>query len=463
MIKTGERHLLSKLFTAAAASALAFSLSAVCGQSAYADEVGSIYGASGDIAYTGESSFRYLSTYVYDNAEWAAADEGSTEAPSCYTVKSSNTKVLQAAIDTTGLNGSKDHAVLRLTPVAKGTASVEVTYKWKNVTVTDTFEINVTTGAWKKDGNAWTYVFSDGTKAVDGALDVNGETYFFDSKGVMYTGWYKHQEDASDEPVWYYLGRDGAARTDWQKIGGTWYYFYEGGQMAAAEGFTDEDGYSYYFKSSGAMAKGWVNNNLRWNDVEKKYTNYYTDSYDGKKYYTTPAWSYCANNGTAKVGWNKIGGKWYYLGTYASEGLRTGLFWDAAGKHYVADYNGAMRTGWYNCNWIFDRETGKYTTKDSDGEALEAEWYYAKGNGELRYGWQKIGGKWYHLGSYRYPLMDTDWYMVDGAWYYSVESGAMVANKWIGDYYLTSSGAMATNTWIGKYHVNASGVWDRTK
>lgn len=466
MIKTGEKHLLSKLFTAAAASALAFSLSAVCSQSAYADEAGSIYGAGGDITYTGESSYRDLHAYVYDNAEWDAAETAdweSVNAPSCYTVKSSDTKVLQAAIDTVGIRGNKDHAVLRLTPVAKGTATVEVTYKWKNVTITDKFEINVTTGAWKKDGNAWTYVFSDGTKATDGSLDVNGETYFFDANGKMRTGWYKYQEDESWEPVWFYLGSDGAARADkWQKIGGTWYYFYESGRMAAAEGMTDDDGYTYYFKTSGAMAKGWVNNNLSWNEVEKKYTNYYTYA-NGKKSYRWPSWSYCANNGAAKVGWNKIGGKWYYLGTYANEGLRTGTFWDAAGKHYVADYNGVMRTGWYNCNWEFDSETGKYTTKNSDGEANEAAWYHAKRNGELNYGWQKIGGKWYHLGTYGAPLMDTDWYMVDGKWYYSVESGAMVANKWVGDYYLTSSGAMATNTWIGKYHVNASGVWDRTK
>ncbi|MVX61059.1 hypothetical protein GKZ27_06290 [Enterorhabdus mucosicola] len=462
MVKTGEKHLLSKLFTAAAASALAFSLSAACSQSAYADEAGSIYGADGDIAYTGESSFRHLNAYVYDNAEWDAADYESQNAPSCFTVKSSNTAVLQAAIDTTGLNGSEDYAVLRLTPVAKGTATVEITYKWKNVTVTDSVEIDVTTGAWKKDGKAWTYVFSDGTKAQGGSLDVNGKTYFFDSKGVMWTGWYKEQAEASEEPVWYYLGSDGAARTDWQKIGGTWYYFNEGGSMLAAEGRMMDDGYTYYFKQSGAMAKGWVNDNLNWNHVEKKYTNYYTNS-DGKKYYRTPSWSYCAGNGAAKVGWNKIGGKWYYLGTYANEGLRTGVFWDAAGDHYVADYNGAMRTGWYNANWRFDEETGKFTTKDDDGEAIEARWFHAKGNGELDYGWKKLGGKWYHLGTYSYPQMDTDWYMVEGDWYYSTESGAMVSNKWVGDYYLTKSGAMATNTWIGKYHVNASGVWDRTK
>jgi glucan-binding YG repeat protein len=38
-------------------------------------------------------------------------------------------------------------------------------------------------------------------------------------------------------------------------------------------------------------------------------------------------------------------------------------------------------------------------------------------------------------------------------------SGAMAANKWVGDYYLTGSGAMAKNTWIGNYYVGADGKW----
>ena len=42
-------------------------------------------------------------------------------------------------------------------------------------------------------------------------------------------------------------------------------------------------------------------------------------------------------------------------------------------------------------------------------------------------------------------------------WYYSDGSGAMAANRWIGDYYLTGSGAMATSTWIGPYWVGADG------
>lgn len=59
--------------------------------------------------------------------------------------------------------------------------------------------------------------------------------------------------------------------------------------------------------------------------------------------------------------------------------------------------------------------------------------------------------------------MAKGWYKVGGKWCYSKSSGAMQANRWIGNYYVTGSGAMATNTWIGRYHVNTSGLWDRTR
>lgn len=55
--------------------------------------------------------------------------------------------------------------------------------------------------------------------------------------------------------------------------------------------------------------------------------------------------------------------------------------------------------------------------------------------------------------------MKTSWQKIGGTWYYLENSGAMAANKWVGNYYLTPSGAMATNTWIGNYWVGADGAW----
>ena len=55
--------------------------------------------------------------------------------------------------------------------------------------------------------------------------------------------------------------------------------------------------------------------------------------------------------------------------------------------------------------------------------------------------------------------MLTGWQQIDDIWYFLDGSGAMAADKWIGDYYLTESGAMATDTWIGEYYVGADGKW----
>ena len=79
--------------------------------------------------------------------------------------------------------------------------------------------------------------------------------------------------------------------------------------------------------------------------------------------------------------------------------------------------------------------------------------------------------------------MNSQWYKVDGSWYYFKSGGYMARNTWQGSYYLKSSGAMAVNEWIydsnykawyylksdgsyarneivqGKYRVDYSGKW----
>ena len=101
------------------------------------------------------------------------------------------------------------------------------------------------------------------------------------------------------------------------------------------------------------------------------------------------------------VGWQKIGGTWYYYNS-----------------------NGSMVTGWL-----------KY------GDA----WYYLKSDGAMATGWQKIGGVWYYLKSY--GAMATGWIKYKSKWYYLTSSGAM-ATGWLKDkgkwYYLKSNGAMVT-------------------
>ncbi len=575
MVKVEGKGLATKLFATAAAAALSLSLAAGVSSSAYADEVtdevdGYIAGgAPWHIQYTGQSEYEWVSANVYDNADWEAADDAEKQAPSCFTVKSSDESIAKVAVvsgESVPNGYDPEDTFLRITPVKSGTVTITVTYKYKDIVLTEETETEIVAGAWEQAGNQWKYKFGesdyvaadpDSTSYRNGSLEIRGKLYFFDANGIMRTGWYCDQPEETGEPEWYYLGSDGAAREGWQLVKNKWYYLYpNSGVMVAADIWTDADGYTWGFNASGALTSGWFNNNLIWNSVEKKYVDYYTYS-DGTKDYIRPTWYYLGGNGSAQVGWNKIKGSWYYLGTWSSPSMRIGKFTDNTGTDYVADYNGAMKTGWYNKNWSFDDETGKYATtytatdengaevtlyrepvwyyanksgalqsgwnkiqgkwyyldelnngkalaigyftdcdgedyvadydgamktgwynknwrfdsktgkytnRDTEGKKLDSQWYYGSNSGALKYGWNKIDGQWYLFGNYDdVRVMLTGWQQVDGSWYYLVSSGEMVANKWVGDYFLTKSGAMATNTWIGNYHVNASGVWDATK
>lgn len=485
MVRIGEKGVASKLFAAAAAATLALTLAATGSAQAYADEAtdevdGYVGYVPSHIQYSGESEINWLNAYVYDNAEWEAADEAEKQAPSCFAVTSSNENVAKVAVvageSLPGYEG--EDAYLRITPVANGTTTITVTYKYKDIVISEKVDTEIIAGAWEQAGNKWKYKFGDEYVAADpdyqqsASLMIKGKRYFFDADGIMRTGWYNDQDEATEAPTWYYLGSDGAVREGWQKIKGAWYYLsYGSGAMKSATTWTDADGYTWGFKPSGALTWGWFNDGTVWNSVEKKYANYTTDE-NGVKSYIEPEWYYLGSNGAAKVGWNKIKGQWYYLGTWSNPVMRSGYFADSTGTRYVADYNGALKAGWYNFNWHFDGETGKYTSAytrtDRDGKKVteysEPCWYYGNKSGALQSGWNKINGQWYLFGDYdNYRVMLTGWQKVNGAWYYLADSGAMVSSKWVGDYYLTNSGAMATNTWIGKYHVNASGVWDATK
>ena len=226
------------------------------------------------IQYSGESEISWLNAYVYDNAEWAAADDADKQAPSCFTVTSSNENVAKAAVVAgKSLPGyGDDDAYLRITPVASGTTTITVTYKYKDIVISEKVDTEIITGAWEQVGSKWKYKFGqDQYVAADpdyqqsASLMIKGKRYFFDADGIMRTGWYNDQSEATEAPEWYYLGSDGAAREGWQKIKGAWYYLsYGGGAMKAATTWTDDDGYTWGFKPSGALTWGWFNDGTVW-------------------------------------------------------------------------------------------------------------------------------------------------------------------------------------------------------
>lgn len=259
---------------------------------------------------------------------------------------------------------------------------------------------------------AGTYYFdNDGSMQTELVRCEDGNLRYFDPEtGVMVTNqWYNDYE-----AVWYYFGADGTAVSNWQLIGGDWYYFYpENHDMAY--GRVQIDGKNYFLNTPGANADG-----------RMQHSGWIYDSIYGK-------WLY-ATSSALLTGWHNIGGTWYYFNEYGV--MLTGWINDS-GTWYYANASGAMATGWLN---------------------IGGAWFYLDGSGAMvANGWRSLGGSWYWFDDS--GAMATGWRQVGGAWYYFSGSGAMAHDAWVGDYYLQSSGAMATNAWVGSYYVGEDGKW----
>lgn len=260
---------------------------------------------------------------------------------------------------------------------------------------------------------AGTYYFdNDGSMQTELVRCEDGNLRYFDPEtGVMVTNqWYNDYE-----AVWYYFGADGTAVSNWQLIGGDWYYFYpENHDMAY--GRVQIDGKNYFLNTPGANADG-----------RMQHSGWIYDSIYGK-------WLYATSSGELLTGWHNIGGTWYYFNEYGV--MLTGWINDS-GTWYYANASGAMATGWLN---------------------IGGAWFYLDGSGAMvANGWRSLGGSWYWFDDS--GAMATGWRQVGGAWCYFSGSGAMAHDAWVGDYYLQSSGAMATNAWVGSYYVGEDGKW----
>ena len=260
---------------------------------------------------------------------------------------------------------------------------------------------------------AGTYYFdNDGSMQTGLVRCEDGNLRYFDPEtGVMVTNqWYNDYE-----AVWYYFGADGTAVSNWQLIGGDWYYFYpENHDMAY--GRVQIDGKNYFLNTPGANADG-----------RMQHSGWIYDSIYGK-------WLYATSSGELLTGWHNIGGTWYYFNEYGV--MLTGWINDS-GTWYYANASGAMATGWLN---------------------IGGAWFYLDGSGAMvANGWRSLGGSWYWFDDS--GAMATGWRQVGGAWYYFSGSGAMAHDAWVGDYYLQSSDAMATNAWVGSYYVGEDGKW----
>ena len=112
-------------------------------------------------------------------------------------------------------------------------------------------------GEWVKDATGWWYYYEDGTYPASTSIQIRGETFRFDARGYMVTGW------VLDGGRWFYHEASGAQVLGWANVNGTWYYL-EPPTGAMVTGWAYVDGAWYYLTPSGAMAIGWLNDGGSW-------------------------------------------------------------------------------------------------------------------------------------------------------------------------------------------------------
>ena len=196
-------------------------------------------------------------------------------------------------------------------------------------------------GAWMRDSTGWWWRRVDGSYPASQWVRIGGSRYYFYDSGYMATGWFR---DGAD---WFFLAPSGALVGGWLKDGGSWYYL-DPATGVMRTGLTAVDGTWYYLGSSGAMRTGWEH------------------LFDG--------WHFFASNGAQIGGWLRDGGQWYYLDPDTGV-MRTGLT-GVDGTWYYLGSSGAMRTGW---------------------ERLADGWHFFASNGAQMGGWLRDGGEWYYL------------------------------------------------------------------
>lgn len=304
---------------------------------------------------------------------------------------------------------------------------------------------------WQKIGGVW-YYFSN--YMLTGTSFIDGEMHAFDGSGAWTTrpGWL--EDNNGSYSTWYYLDANGKPATGWKKIGGIWYYFNDFYGEMYSNGSYYIDGKYYAFEKSGAWISG-----TGW----KKITNF-----DG-----TSEWIY-VKNGEVQLGWQYIGGAWYYLtyggtmvtGNYIVDGVieqfsASGAWLGTSSETgwvkinhdnrwvYVEDDSGALATGWKvidgvtyyfepyfdgymaygamymidNASYYFDQSGALLTGFISNGHGRT---YYADEDGVLQGGWQEIDGYTCYFDPYGYYMYQGEMREIDGEKYAFDRSGRLM-------------------------------------
>ena len=261
---------------------------------------------------------------------------------------------------------------------------------------------------WQKISNTWYYFDSSGAMVSNGWRWINSKCYYFDKNGKMAAdtwigeyyvdasgAWVKDKQKETDKWIqssgrWWYRHADGSyTRSEWEYIGGKWYYFDQNGWMVT--GWQKVKGSWYYMESNGAMVSSdwkWINSKCYYFDKNGKMA---ADTWiDGSYVDASGVWIKDKKQepeNVTKTGWVQYSGHWMY---YNTDGSYVKSNWKSVNSiWYYFDQNGWMVTGWMTLS------SGKYylnPTKNSDGV-----------EGAMLKGYKQIDGKWYYLRSGESP------------------------------------------------------------
>lgn len=313
-------------------------------------------------------------------------------------------------------------------------------------------------GSWKKVSGSW-YYYVDNAPVKNGLYKIDGGNYYFNSSGVMQTGWVKTTYKTSDgksHDSWSFFASSGARKeSGWGKSSGKWYYFVNGFTLVSCT--YRISGSNYYFNANGAMQTGWV---------------LYPALNDEGDTVNVYGWFY-SSGARFENGWKKIYSVWYY---FVDGAIVTDTVKKIGSYYYRFNSNGAMQTGWFaatytdangkaRSGWQYytssgaRAENGPYTIGsyyyyfidsimqtngwiDADGGR-----YYADASGQLRTGWWQNNGYYYYFGLK--GKLQTGWKVISGETYYFYDG----TEKNGGPKY-----TMATNTTIDGYQIGSDGT-----
>lgn len=246
--------------------------------------------------------------------------------------------------------------------------------------------------------------YLDGTdQYLKGFQTVDNQTYYFNKKGYMQTGWVK--------------------------IGKSYYHFADNGPM------TRNSWYGPYFlgRNGKMVVNKWVGGRYvgkdgAWiQDYDKKSKPGFVKTAKGTKYkkpngkYAKREWLWIGKNGSVTKGY------WYYFytnGIMAKDTWLNGIFHMNSKGHLDTD------------KWI----GGRYV--DKDGELVRNAW--VKNTYYVGYDGRKYRNMW-----------------IDD--HYVGSNGKMVKKKWIGNKYLQKDGTLAKDKWINGKYVDKNGNWVKNK